>query len=86
MHQILIQRPNTNDISQELSQLKAEIDDIILLVDRAPFHLLDQDDGFTPRSQFIVTTVNPGLLEYADSNIIGLRFDSVTQVSLSILI
>jgi len=78
--QVLIQRPDMTNINQRLSMLKAEIEDTVLLVDRAPLQLLNQDDGFSPHSQFIVTTLNPGLLEYADSNIIGLRFDDATQV------
>ncbi len=82
--QVFNQRLNTNEINQQLSLLKAEFDDTILLVDRAPFHLLDQANGFSPRSQFIVTTLNPGLLENTDSNIIGLRFDDATQVMPSI--
>jgi len=67
------------DMNQELSQLRAEIDETILLVDRAPLHLLDQFDGFSPGSQFIVTTLVPELLD-AEINIIGLRFDNDTQV------
>jgi len=86
-HNVLIQGPNMTEINSEVSLLKAEIDDAILLsIDRAPFHLLHEDDGFTPSSQFIATTLNPGLRdEYADINIIGLRFDSSTQVDSPIL-
>ena len=69
-----------NDINQQLSLVKAEIEDTILLVNRTPFDLLDRDDGFSPCFQFIVTTLNPGLLRYADNSIIGLRFDDATQV------
>jgi len=68
------------NINQELSLLKTEIEDAVLLVDRTPFYLLNQSDGFSLYSQFIVTTLVPGLLQYADSNIFGLRFDDATQV------
>ena len=67
------------DINQKLSQLRAGIDETNLLVDRTPLHLLDHSDGFSPGSQFIVTTLVPQLLD-AEINIIGLRLDSGTQV------
>jgi len=75
-----MERSNRLNVNQELSLLTAAIDETILSIDRAPFYLLDKADGFSPRSQYIVTALVPGLLEYADSNIIDLRFDDATQV------
>ncbi len=69
-----------SEINQQLSLVKGEIDDAVLLVDRAPLDLLEQADGFSLRSQLIATTLDPGLLENADINIIGLRFDDAIQV------
>ena len=75
-----------NEINQQLSLVKGEIDDTVLLVDRAPLHLLEQAGGFSLLShQLIATTLVPGLLENADINIIGLLFDDATQVLSSYL-
>ncbi|XP_057366542.1 structural maintenance of chromosomes protein 3-like [Daphnia carinata] len=68
----------------------------ILMMDRAPFYLLDEADmaldasyrskvadmvgKFSQKSQFIAITFRPELLEHAD-NIIGVFFDAATQIS-----
>nr|CAH0113588.1 unnamed protein product [Daphnia galeata] len=68
----------------------------ILMMNRAPFYLLDEADmaldvnyrtkvaamvdKFSKQSQFIAITFRPELLEHAD-NIIGVSFDAATQTS-----